>query len=280
MEITFFGGPQSAAAAVVLALWFCEFAVTFVMPTNAELAKRLDDLEAQFKDRMNKLVEKLVADVKGKLLEDGVDNSALRTEVSGMDESLSVLNEIVENTRTQQAELLAANKALTSENKALRNRIAEMEQYSRINNVEIKGVPFVKDEDCVSIVTAIAEKAACPLSSVEVEVAHRVPTKSGHQNIIARFCSRTKKAEFLEKARKARLDVGSLGFTGENNTEAIFINEHLTPDNKRLFAKALALKKEKGWRFLWTKNCRINARKSEDSRVRRINSEADLSVFV
>lgn len=248
------------------------------MPTNAELAKRLDDLEAQFQERLNKLVEKLVDDVKVKLQEAGLDNSSLRNKVTDIDGGLSMLNDIVENSRTQQAELLASNKALLAENEALRKQISEMEQYSRINNVEIKGVPFSKDEDCVAVVTAIAEKASCPLSPVEVDIAHRVPTKSGHQNIIARFCSRAKKNEFLAKARKARLVVGSLGFTGENK-EPIFINEHLTPDNKKLFAQALALKKEKGWRFLWTKNCRINARKSEDSRVHRINSVADLSIF-
>lgn len=47
------------------------------MPNNAELAKRLDDLEAQFEERLNKLVEKFVDDVKGKLLEAGFDNSTL-----------------------------------------------------------------------------------------------------------------------------------------------------------------------------------------------------------
>lgn len=59
----------------------------------------------------------------------------------------------------------------------------------------------------------------------------------------------------------------------------VIVNEHLTFDNKKLFSKALALKKEHQWQFLWTDNCRIKARKSEDSKVFGIGTESDLRVF-
>lgn len=194
-----------------------------------------------------------------------------------MDGGLRMSNDMVESTRNQQAELVASNKALLAETDSLRKQISEMEQYSRINNVEIKGEPFSKDGDFVAIVAAIAEKATCPLSPVEVDIVHSVPTVRPSKHHCKVLLTR-QKTEFLANVRKARLDVGSLGFSGENK-EPIVIHEHLTPDYKKLFAQALALKKEKGWRFLWTKNCRINARKSEDSWVHRNNSAADLSVF-
>ncbi|KAH7947206.1 hypothetical protein HPB52_008236 [Rhipicephalus sanguineus] len=64
-----------------------------------------------------------------------------------------------------------------------------------------------------------------------------------------------------------------------NQDKPIFVNDHLTPENKRLFAQALALKKEKQWQFLWVDNCRIKARKTTDNRVYRISGVGDLAVF-
>lgn len=59
----------------------------------------------------------------------------------------------------------------------------------------------------------------------------------------------------------------------------MYINDHLTPENKRLFAQALALKKEKEWQFLWVDNCKIKARKTQDSNVYRISGVSDLAIF-
>ncbi|KAG0429435.1 hypothetical protein HPB47_023635 [Ixodes persulcatus] len=113
-------------------------------------------------------------------------------------------------------ELFTSNKALKNENEALRKRVAELEQYSRLNNVEIKGVPCTQGEDCVAVMAAIGEKVECPVSPTDLDIVHRVPTKNGQQNIIARFCSRDKKNEFVKKARKARLDTRALGFSGQH----------------------------------------------------------------
>ncbi|KAG0421155.1 hypothetical protein HPB47_002917, partial [Ixodes persulcatus] len=63
---------------------------------------------------------------------------------------------------------------------------------------------------------AIGEKVECPVSPTDLDIVHRVPTKNGQQNIIARFCSRDKKNEFVKKARKARLDTRALGFSGQH----------------------------------------------------------------
>lgn len=72
---------------LVRLLWprlLCRFAslqFTFIMPTNAKFAKRLADLVEQFHDRLNKLVEKLVDDVKGQEQEEGLDCSTLNNKV-------------------------------------------------------------------------------------------------------------------------------------------------------------------------------------------------------
>ncbi|KAH6936252.1 hypothetical protein HPB50_015170 [Hyalomma asiaticum] len=131
------------------------------MPTNAELAKRIEDLEAKLDSRLTKLVDRVVVDVTMRLQESGFDLGAVNSEVKGMDASLKILNDITEAVRVQQQELCSTNKALKNENETLKKKVADLEQYTRLNNVEIKGVPSSQGEDCVAIVQAIASRTTC-----------------------------------------------------------------------------------------------------------------------
>lgn len=214
------------------------------MPTNAELTKEIE---------------------------------TLCKEIGELKSSLTLFNELYESIKENQEALVKENKDLGKRNQQLTERVAALEQYSRLNNVEIRGVPVTKGEDCSEILKKIGEKVNCPITSNDLDVVHRVPAKK-ESNIIVRFCSREKKAEFAAKARKARLTTESIGMHSEQH-KPVDINDHLTPENKRLFAQALELKKEKGWQFLWVQNCRILARKSEDSRVFRISGPQDLHVI-
>lgn len=200
---------------------------------------------------------------------------SLRKEVGELRNSVAMFNDIFETMKSKQESLVKENKELSRTNEQLTKQVAELQQYSRMNNVEIKGIPETKGESCEAILQQIADKIGCPVSPAETDVVHRVPAKSGSK-IIARFCSRQKKVEFASKARKARLTTRSIAMM--NQDKPIFVNDHLTPENKRLFAQALALKKEKQWQFLWVDNCRIKARKSTDSRVYRISGVSDLAV--
>lgn len=195
-----------------------------------------------------------------------------------MAESVQHMSDLFDEMKEKQVELISTNKALVLRNKELEKKVSDLEQYSRSNNVEIRGVPSTQGEDCAAIVQMIGEVSECPVAPSDLDIVHRVPAKSGEKNIIARFLCREKKNDFLRKARRARLRANQIGFP-ETFKTPVFINDHLTADNKRLFGKALALKKEKGWQFLWTDNCHILARKTSDSRTYRISSDSDLHVF-
>lgn len=215
------------------------------MPTNAELAKEIE---------------------------------VFRVEMAEMRESMKLLNEICEGAKKENEILIKENKSLKVKNKELAKRLSELEQYSRSNNVEIRGVPVRKDENCLQIVQEIGNKAKCPVAAADIDIVHRVPVKKGIPHIIARFCTRAKRAEFCEKARKARLNTSNIGFQSQKD-EPIFINDHLTPEKKRLFAQALTLKKEKNWKYLWTDNGIIKARKTDNSKVHRIADTDDLTII-
>lgn len=239
------------------------------MPTNAELTKRIEELES--------LVAGLASKLEGKAERKG-EVDELRASVDFMSTQFDDLLKRREELVTSNKALLASNKDLVAKNEALEKRLANMEQYSRLNNAEIKGVPVTKGENCLAILTAIGDAIDCPVSSADLDVVHRVPTKGEGMNIIARFCSREKKNDFARKARKARVMTNQIGFSDQSH-DPVYVNDHLTYENKKLFAQALALKKTHSWQFLWTDNCQIKARKMCDSKVFRISSEADLRCF-
>lgn len=249
------------------------------MPTNVELAKRLDSVERALSGKFDEVAALVLQSIKTKLeTNPGLAVQCVNKEIAEFKTSLSFFNETVESLKEEQVRLKAKNKALAARNETLEKRVAELEQYSRKNNVEIKGVPCTKGEDCISIMEVIGEKIECPVTKDDLDVVHRVPSKSASKHIIARFTSRAKKAEFIAKARKARLQTNDIGFQG-TDTQAVYVNDHLTQGNKQLFAKALALKKENAWQFLWTDDCVIKARQTTESRVLRIRDEADLEIF-
>lgn len=246
------------------------------MPTNAELSKKIEELE----DKINNMAKSTHELVFGRILlrmkESGIDVVDLKKEIDSLNTSAEHLNGLVEELRSQNATLIVENKQLKSQNHSLTRKVEELEQYSRLGNVEIKGIPCSQGEDCVTIMQTLGNKINCPVSPSDLDIVHRVPTRSNDKkNIIARFCSRAKKADFVSKARKAKLCLSDIGFSGSFNAP-VFVNEHLTPGNKALFSKALTLKREKNWMFLWTDNCQIKARKTTNSRVLRIRDESDL----
>ncbi|KAH9380010.1 hypothetical protein HPB48_006172 [Haemaphysalis longicornis] len=138
--------------------------------------------------------------------------------------------------RQEIAHLLEANEALQDENKRLTRRVDELEQYTRLNNLEIKGIS--SDEDPVDVVKKIGDVLKEPVSSHDIDTCHRIPTrKPGETNIVVRFVRRDKRHALLAKARKQKLTTKQLGLSQAN---AVYVNEHLTQANKQLLGAAIA----------------------------------------
>nr|XP_050031732.1 uncharacterized protein LOC126527937 [Dermacentor andersoni] len=181
----------------------------------------------------------------------------------------------------ENAEIKAENACLTSECTLLKKRVLEAElrivqldQYSRNKNLEIKGVPTSQSENLSAILKKIGDVVSEPISENDVEICHRVPTRdSGQSNIVVQFRSRSKRDAVLNKTRKKRLSATDLGYT---QSCAVFVNEHLCSELKKLLGMTIARKREKNWRFAWTRDGKIFARKSESCRSLQIMHVSDL----
>ncbi|XP_077550631.1 uncharacterized protein LOC144163792 [Haemaphysalis longicornis] len=175
--------------------------------------------------------------------------------------------------RQEIAHLLEANEALQDKNKRLTRRVDELEQYTRLNNLEIKGIS--SDEDPVDVVKKIGDVLKEPVSSHDIDTCHRIPTrKPGETNIVVRFVRRDKRHALLARARKQKLTTKQLGLSQAN---AVYVNEHLTQANKQLLGAAIARKKEVAWKFVWTNGGKFFARKDEQMDAVRIQDLSDLT---
>lgn len=167
------------------------------------------------------------------------------------------------------------------------------DQQGRINNLEISGIPQTNGENLYSALHKIAIKIGFTLSPTDVDSIHRVrrfavknqrknPDISTSQsvphsipNIIVKFTQRRTKSEFLAAVR-ARRGLTTADVDIDGAARPIFINDHLTPQNKLLYGRARKLGKELSYKYIWLNDCKIFLRKNETSKSILIRSEKDL----
>lgn len=158
---------------------------------------------------------------------------------------------------------------------ALESHIKDNEQRSRLNNIEIKGVPISNSENLFEIIAKIGSRLKCPLPKEQINYIARVPMRNDKNNktIVVAVHSRYVKDDFVAAAKKCTTTAADLGMQG---TARIFVNDHLTLENKVLLNKTKELAKDRGFAFTWVKGCKIFVRKNPGSPVLTIRAESDL----
>uniref|UniRef100_A0A2A4JUE7 Zinc finger PHD-type domain-containing protein n=1 Tax=Heliothis virescens TaxID=7102 RepID=A0A2A4JUE7_HELVI len=157
------------------------------------------------------------------------------------------------------------------------------EQYSRMNNAEISGIPWQKGENLVSILSNIYTKVGLSLELRDINRIHRVRRFEQEPNapsrppaIIVQFIRQGSKDQLLAAIRSRRgISTADIGFTGP--AANIYVSDHLTPTYKLLLKRSRELKEQCGFKYLWVRDCKIFMRKSDSSKVIRISSDKDLS---
>lgn len=253
-----------------------------------ELSKLKEDIRKDLSEMKNDLQQEL------KTIRDSIERNLrneireLRGEVSEVTKSIEYAHDDIKELKEKLENEITRNTALAKENEALRakctglerstaeleKRLTLVEQYSRNANIEIQGVVEVQGENVKDLMTKIGSAIQEQILESDIEACHRVPTRHpGKSNIVVRFKSRAKRDETLRKAKKKRITNSNLGL---ESTAPIYINEHLTPSNKRLLGAAIAKKKQVSWKHVWTKNGVVLARKTDGSDIVQIHCNDDL----
>ncbi|KOB42460.1 Uncharacterized protein OBRU01_27326, partial [Operophtera brumata] len=102
-------------------------------------------------------------------------------------------------------QLQATDVSLETDVSSLKSQLSASEQRSRLNNVEIKGVPLKKDENLFSIVEVICKATNYSFPKTQINYLHTVPLHGSKEKaIVVSFINRYVKEEFVASARACK----------------------------------------------------------------------------
>ena len=234
---------------------------------------KLDDMEEQMKElKVNN------QDMKEQLGTIQDDNKRLEQKLNNiMKDNKALLSRVcsVENDLAQKEKDI---NNLNGQVFSLEAKIADLEQYSKRDNILIQGLkiakpysraaedhsgPAIEDDDKWSnsdkmimranIIDFSKKKLKVDIDNSDIQDVHTLPSRgnNGKGTVIVRFANRLARDKFYQ----ARLTQKSYLFE-----EKIFLNEHLTPRNAALFKRARELRKNQKVTHAWTRNCRLFVR--------------------
>lgn len=194
----------------------------------------------------------------------------------------------------------------------MHTELNERDQELLLNDIEISGVPEHQGESTIHITIALSQKLGMQLEEADIVSAHRVgplKTTSSGRNVapapargpgespeqaseqmpaqlpaqrprplVVRFTRRQLRDDVLRNTRVRRnLTTSDIGLP-QHSPCKVYINERLTKANRKLLWRARQAGGAAGWRFVWTKEGRIYAKRTDgkDNRAIRIRAEKDV----
>lgn len=168
----------------------------------------------------------------------------------------------------------------------LKGEINDRDQDLLSNDIEITCIPEEKGENLVQIVNILSIKLGVKLAEQDLVSATRVGRSNQSleayppprpRPIAVRLARRVSRDQLMLAARVRR------GITTEDTGlpaphRRFYVNERLTRSNRQLFRQARDIGTRLGWRFIWTRDGKIFARKRQgtDCPRHRIQTEGDL----
>ena len=151
------------------------------------------------------------------------------------------------------------------------------DQYDRINNMIIAGVPEFRNEKVRWIIKEIADKLGIDLLDGDIQAAHRLPAEEGEiPKIIAKFNNRDKKVEIIRASKSRKLDTSFMSRPLDGPATPVFCDDHLLPLNQWLLSQAKKMKKAKKLTYVWLRNCSVRVKVKEKSNTIVLRNEEQL----
>ncbi|KAI5638642.1 hypothetical protein NE865_08698 [Phthorimaea operculella] len=172
--------------------------------------------------------------------------------------------------------------SLKTEIAALHLELENRDQQQFRKDVELTGLTEQTNENLPHIVATLATKLGVQMDSRDVDDIRRVGVKGGKDGkderprpVIITLTRRAIRDTLLSAARSRRgLTTDMIGVAG--TSRKIFLNEHLTKNNRILFSKARTVGKDLKFKFVCTNNGNIFMRRSETSSILKVTSETAL----
>lgn len=205
----------------------------------------------------------------------------ITNQITGFQESLSFLSKQYDDLKKSVDEkdviisnLESKNNTLTSQMKSLSERLGQIEQHSRSNNLEINGIPEHRSENLFKTLEQLGNAVDNPFAENDILHVTRISKLNKETDrpraVIVKLRSQRRRDELLaavvrynKKNNIDKLSSEHLGYGGRRMP--VFVSEHLTPANKSLHAATRKKAKDSGYKFVWVRDGRVLARKDEQS---------------
>lgn len=175
------------------------------------------------------------------------------------------------------AELDSKNKCLGDEVSKLRSRVSNIENNIYNACVEIKGIPFSKNEILYEIFKNIMGVLKLEMNLDCIKKLRRSRLQNGISSIYVEFTNTYVKENLIASYNlyKEKLTTSSIGF--KDMHEKIFIRNFLPGWKKKLYFDSQVLRtKPFNYKYIWINDGNILCKKDDKSKTLRILSNADL----
>ena len=201
-----------------------------------------------------------------------------------LDNSQEIIHLKEDNLRLSRVngELSKESTRIVNENMELKIQIDGIEQYLRVNNLEISGIEPLRDpqtnqlepEEQLILECLNGLQPTTPVTTKDIDISHELPKRGGGKTHVIRFVSRKTK-DMILTAKK-----NNANRNYKFRERSIYINEHLTTFNKNLFRLAKIKKNALDFKYLWTRGGKIFLRHHDNSEVIQIISEEQIASLI
>lgn len=206
----------------------------------------------QVKIDINKNIDVMNKSVEGKFTEVISSVKALTDEMKIVQVSVSSLEAAQSKLEERCDRLQHENGELQEEVMELRLHLHDSEQHQRAANIEIVGLPVTENENIYTCLQYVAQAIGVSYDRNDVSIAHRLrlysTKKHAHPPIIVQFISRSVRGEWLAAARSKK-GLNAKEVSPDLPESKVYVNEHLTANNKMLLGRARRLQRENKLHF-------------------------------
>lgn len=242
----------------------------------------LSEMSAKFNNTIITTISKELAPIKKEIADIVESMSFMNRKFEDIAKAYELFNETITKLESENADL-----KITVDD--LKDRLANLEQQSRSNNIELQCVPENKNENVYNIVTQLARVVNCEISERDVlhctRIAKANQSSSRPRSILLQLASPRIRDRLLAATIKynqanpqEKLNCSHLGYAGPKSP--VFVAEHLSPTNRALHAATRIKAKEKNYRYVWVRNGKIFVRKTDGAEYIQIRNKSSLDKVV
>ena len=243
--------------------------------------KRFSDFKNEIKEIIKEEMKLSVTEIINEFNEVKKSIQFLNEKYEEVQKENKGLNSQISEIKQENAERNESIKNLEKENQLLTIKVDELENMTRLSNLELHGVPVKANENLDRVIISLLKIVEPKISQDDVESSFRLKKSSYAKDnkptaspIVVKFKSKATRMHIIMNKKKL---LGHNFHDINIDTERVYINENLIPNTKALFYKTNIERKQRNYKFIWTRNGAIKVRKDDNSTILTIKNLNDLN---